>query len=357
MHDEYGNWIGIGLGDTGDKVTKIQHRLLKAFPANSHAVEHGVTESGTYDQGTADSVTDIATYLNETEGGSYRTDGVCNAALQERLGVTTASADRITYLSVNGTGVDMWTGYPADIGRALNPDKYYWQPIGYPAATFPMQPSVDEGVAELVNQIRGRKNDATVGTGSKFVLCGYSQGGLIVSIVWRDHILNPSGDLHDRIDDCLGVITYGNPMRAPGIANGNVYAGQAIPAASEGSTTGGIAAEEDLHPSEVPDHFLDFANDGDLYAACPVGDDPWNNLSGIGRNENLVYDIIQGFDWNDFVAIVNKVLELLSNPWNEVIPLVYAVYNGGLFFALGMNSPHYTYNIDAAVRWLAELNA
>jgi hypothetical protein len=36
-----------------------------------------------------------------------------------------AVPDRITYLSVNGTGVDMWTGFPADIGRALDDERFY----------------------------------------------------------------------------------------------------------------------------------------------------------------------------------------------------------------------------------------
>ena len=81
---------------------------------------------------------------------------------------------RPMFCSVNGTGVadPFGPGFASDIGRMLtNPwnsisTQFYgdaahraygldiiWQPIGYPAAVFPMNPSVEAGVGEISRQV------------------------------------------------------------------------------------------------------------------------------------------------------------------------------------------------------------
>lgn len=271
--------------------------------------------------------------------------------LAHQSGVVHTVPPVITYLSVNGTGVDEWSGFPADIGRQLDTARFYWQPVGYPSATFPMGPSVNAGVAELVRLL------TEVHTTGPIVLCGYSQGMLVVCTVWRDYFLNPAGSLHHRLGDVIGIIGYGNPMRCPGIANGNAYAGQALPAKLDGQTTGGIAGPDCLTAAQTPAFFLDFANDGDLYAGAPVGDNPWTAESNVGHDETLIYRIIQNFSLANIEAIVQTVLAVLTDPWDQVIPLVQAIYNGGLFFSMGMNAPHYRYDIGPAVTWLNQLAA
>lgn len=274
-----------------------------------------------------------------------------DAVLANQHGVSYTPPQIITYLSVNGTGVDMWTGFPADIGRALDPTLFYWQPVGYPAATFPMGPSVDAGVTELVRQL------TDVHPTGPIVLGGYSQGMLVVCIVWRDYILNPAGSLHHRLGDVIGIVGYGNPMRCPGIANGNVYAGQAIPADLDEQEAGGIAGPQCLTADQTPAFFMDFANDGDLYASAPVGSNPWANESNVGHDETLIYNIVQNFTVANVAAIVQEVIAVLTDPWDQVIPLIQAIYNGGLFFSMGANAPHYQYQTGPAIAWLGELAA
>lgn len=260
-----------------------------------------------------------------------------------------ATDPRITFFTVNGTGVDCWTGFPADIGRQLDDEKWYWQPCAYPAATFPMGPSVQAGVNELVNQINQHPG--------KFVLSGYSQGAIVTSTVWRDYLLNPNGALNKagRLKDCIGIVNFGDPLRCPGIANGNAYAGQPLPAELDGTTTGGIAGPDCLTPEQTPSFFMNFANDGDMYACCPVGPNPWNAEQQVGYDETLIYSIIQNITVSDVVAVIAEVFKVIFDPWTELVPLIEAIYNAGLFFAQGMSSPHFTYQTDAAVRWLNEL--
>lgn len=243
----------------------------------------------------------------------------------------------------------MWDGPPADTARALSNEQFRWQPIGYPAATFPMLPSRREGEEELVRQINLHHG--------KIALAGYSQGALVTGVVWRDRILNPQGDLHHRLKDVVAIIHWGDPMRCPGIANGNKFAGQPMPAELDGQVTGGIAGPECLKPQETPDFLLSFANDGDLYACAPVGLDPWGNEAEVGKVEKLVYDAVQEFDMNDVVAIAEEILKVIFVPMVYLIPLIQAITNGVLFFGAGMDAPHYHYPIDGAVAFLRQVAA
>lgn len=267
--------------------------------------------------------------------------------------------ERIKLHTVNGTAVGPDVGFPADLARAVSDERFEWVWDEYPSATFPMGPSVNAGVATLIANINAHEGPT--------VLAGYSQGAIIACLVWRDHILNPAGELHHRLNDILGVITYGNPMRSPGVAYGNVYGGQPIPGKLDGQVTGGIAGPDCLtaeqclfpagHPKAGRHAVIDFANPGDLYAAAPVGDSPWTKQTAVGHDETLIYRIIQNASLANVEGIAAEVIKVISDPWEQVIPLVEAIYNGGLFFALGMNAPHYQYNIDAAARWLNELVA
>lgn len=268
------------------------------------------------------------------------------------------------FISVNGTGVPhpLGPGFPADIGRVLsNPwndilaqfwgpefaNRYEWQPIGYRADVFPMRGSVqNSGRPEVVRQIQRRPK------GTPLVLCGYSQGALVTNYVWRDDILNPRGVLHDRLDDVKAIITYGDPMRCPGIANGNLYAGQALPEKVSGHTTGGIAGADCLTPAETPEFFLSFANDGDLYACAPVGDDPWSAPTKVGAYQTLIYEMVMDFNGADFISLAKAVAKILAEPLAYIIPLVQAIWGGLAFAVQGPRASHWTYDIRPAVAYL-----
>src|SRR5262245_56475651 len=65
-----GKWIGYGPGDdtqppdTGPQVSKIQHRLIYAYPKNSKAIDEGVIENGVYTAQTAAAVKNIQAFIN-----------------------------------------------------------------------------------------------------------------------------------------------------------------------------------------------------------------------------------------------------------------------------------------------------
>lgn len=256
-----------------------------------------------------------------------------------------------TLFTVNGTNVPdpFGPGFSGDVARALidvADGMWVWQPIGYPAATFPMGPSVSAGCRELRTQI-GRYT-------GKIALSGYSQGAMVVDTVWRDDILDAAGELHHRLEDVVAIVNFGDPMRCPGIANGNKFAGRPLPAKLDRFTTGGIAGPGDLTAEQTPDFLLSFANDGDLYACAPTGDDPWHHETEVGHNERIIFDLVQKATPLTLLAIAEEAAELLLKPMSEVLPLVQAIFNGLTFAGKGMQAPHWTYDIGPAVQYLIQ---
>jgi hypothetical protein len=277
----------------------------------------------------------------------------------------------ITLVTVAGTVARWWEGYPADTARYLTewqatwreltgePERFLWQGAEYPSATFPMRPSVLIGWEEVVSLLLNKHP-----TG-KFTLSGYSQGALVVCLVWKHEILDPAGRLHHRLNDCLAVHTYGNPMRAPGIAYGNTLLwGRPAPGKEDGYTTGGIAGPADLRPEECvfPESHpqtgkpavFDFANPGDLYAACPVGDDPWENESEVGASETLIYETVLDFNGGDLWSWFKVIFKTVTKPWT-VWSRVQAIWNGIQFAKAGMNAPHWQYDIRPEITHLEQL--
>lgn len=263
-----------------------------------------------------------------------------------------------TVITANGTGVPDGTGpgFGADLARALEQvadGMWVWSWLSYPAAVFPMRPSIENLQAQLRERVRA--------TPGKQVWSAYSQSAIPFAYVWRDDVLNPDGELHDRLDDIEAIVLYGDPTRTPGIAYGNELAGQPVPGKLNGKTTGGIAGpnclkpEELLHPVTGRKIVLSVANAGDLYASAPVGDTPWIKETEVGHDETLIFEAVMDFNGGDVVAFAKEIAQIVTMPLTQVVPLVQAIINGLTFLAKGTSAPHWTYSIDGAVRFLVEL--
>lgn len=193
-HDEHGNWIGLGDGDTGPGVARLQHRLLHAYPTYSRAEQLGVTESGVYTPATKAAVINICRHINDlpdhlkppaARGHTLRTDGIADWRVQTALGAV----------------------IPAG-GNAPPSKRFIQQGIAYPAMGFlTPDPQVsyvesrDAGVAELLRLALPDPRPK--------VFIGYSQGADVAT-----HVLHrwPA----ERRDEIEMVVTFGSPGRAPG---------------------------------------------------------------------------------------------------------------------------------------------
>lgn len=270
-----------------------------------------------------------------------------DAVLAAKAGVQYAQAPRVPILTAQGTGLGMWDQIPpqpAYIANYAPPGLALWQPVGnYPASIFnpPMGVSAQMLADEFVRLL------TEVYPTGKFAVEVYSQSAVSWSHVWRDEILARNGKLYGRADDMLFTIALGNPMRCPGVANGNKWAGWPMPGKINGVTTGGIAAADDLKPNEVPANFYDFVNMGSdnggsaLYENCPVGDNPWTAPVAVGAVENSIYKAVMEQSFGSILAIAND----LSQP----IGVVEGIINGFKFLGAGAAADHYTYPTDGPI--------
>lgn len=269
----------------------------------------------------------LSTY-QQKKGGLPRTDGVLDYATQSALKLSEAMKPVI--FTAQGTGADMWTGYPADLARSVL-DRYRWQPTGnYPASVFPMNKSVDKGIAEMVLQIRRLMDRYPA---AQIVLAGYSQGAVVTSMVYKHYLADPNGSLNDLLPRFKAGITYGNPNRQEGKANGNRRVGQPVP---EGR---GLAPDR---LENTPANWLDYAHGAngpfgrDLYTDCP------NDKTGEFETAifNIIFSKFIGVD-----SIIEQLGEVVANPITAIWAIK-AVFNGIGFVATQPfpTAPHCDYD-------------
>jgi hypothetical protein len=285
-------------------------------------------------------------------------------------------------ITVNGTGdpdpndISGFSGMLGSLVGGINPwqivaDKldgletplppWRWQPIGYPAAVFPMSPSVENARAQIVAALGGPPSQfyqAPVYPSGPFALSGYSQGAIATGRVWSQDILPTTGVLHHRLPDCLSVVNFGDPMRAPGIANGNTFQGIPVPGTLDGAVTGGISGPLDLTAAQTnqPNALgkpvvMSFALPGDLYASAPVGTNPWTAEAAPGKVGTSIYSIILNGSFSSIIAVAEDLF--------VPIGMVEEIINGIGFAAAGLNAPHWQYAnagcVTAAAAYLVEL--
>jgi hypothetical protein len=270
--------------------------------------------------------------------------------------------------SVAGTGSDLFNTaapQPAAVGSQLeadHPDLFKWQPVGdYPAATFPMGPSVTQGVQSLIYLITGETYpgfQVTPGPtyrGNSIMLLGYSQGAMVVCqfVQWCYQF-----NRMDILSRLVAVAVWGNPQRLAGWASGNQFAGWPMPGKIDGSVTGGIAQGvnadgpvnmtlSQMRPrlaTPVTHFWCDLVNTNsadtgatELYANCPQG--------GAGAVEQTIFNIVQAFTLADAMAFLGNFVQPVAD--------VEAIINGFEFLGAGGNADHYTYDTAPAYNFLS----
>ena len=112
--DAAGNWIGYGPGDSSPEVARIEHRMLAAYPANSHAHELGVREDQLYTEETAAAVKELAKFVNNDPVLLERMAGGKRLARAEDLGVSDLAFRKAHW----GAAARMRVGLPRGLPRS-----------------------------------------------------------------------------------------------------------------------------------------------------------------------------------------------------------------------------------------------
>lgn len=340
------SWDGWGPGMSGPVIAAVKRELRRRF---SYGAGLDDTEDWTDELTTALTKYQGIVHAEVLSGirkpPDVRTDGRIDWGTQVQLGLVKQAPPVLgkvgTLFTAQGTGVDMWTGPPADLARAVEAD-WEWQPTGnYPASPFPMWASIWQGITELRFQIR---RHADLNPAGKIALAGFSQGAIVVAWVYKWDILAPNGILHDllpRVEAGAGV-TWGNPMAEKGVFNGNRYAGWPIPE--------GMGINRD-RLENTPAYWLDFGHGRnspwgqDLYCDRP------DNLAG--QDMELICDFVMAQDLGAFfVNLGNKALSTLNSPAVELPAMFDAVLQAGMFFIVKGTGPHLNYDIAPAIDYM-----
>jgi hypothetical protein len=323
-----GQYVGLGAGDSSIEVQKI-----KAFMRNKFRSYAGnLTDSPYFDAATTIAVAEMQSRYaasGQLAPGAYLS-GIVNAETKYVMGYLprpTAPDRRPVLLTVCGTGVPWWVGPDADVARAVE-TRYRWQPVGYPATPFPMNPSAQAGRDELKRLVDLPENQGELN------LIGYSQGAIVVAEFWEYDVKPSNGSHHHRINDIRRAVTFGNPMREQGKA----YPDPGAALAS--ATSHGIA---DRLMVDTPDWWRNYAHHGDLYTECE-GDS--------GEDKTAIYKIVMGtrvFSGPD--SLLAQFLEIAQRPLPEAIAVFKAVIDAGMFFIKG-TGPHVNYDTRPAIDYL-----
>ncbi|ASR85630.1 lysin B [Mycobacterium phage Amgine] len=217
-------------------------------------------------------------------------------------------------LTAQGTGVDMWTGYPADLARRME-DLYYFQPIGkYPAKVWPMGPSVNIGVDEGVSLVLQAEARPSREVPDGYALCGYSQGAWLVSLLLQEF---RTGRLKHLAHKLMAGATFGNPMRE--------FDGKGR----------GIA---DKLIVGTPSFWVDEFDPMDIYANVP------NNA--VGADMTAIFKLVRLSSVLDVFDIVQKVLAMLQSPLQHFPAAVEAIVRGLIFIGRKpATAPHIEYHL------------
>ncbi|QFG14077.1 DNA helicase [Mycobacterium phage Curiosium] len=254
-------------------------------------------------------------------------------------------------LTGQGTGVDMYTGYPHDLGVRLRDEGIVeLQPIGkYPAKTWPMGPSVKIGVDEGVDLVLKAEARPSREVPDGYELCGYSQGAWLVSDLLDEF---RTGRLKHVRHKLIGGATFGNPRR--------------------GLDENGGRGITDNVLVDTPDFWVDEFDPGDIYANVPnndVGEDMTAifklvRLNGIGDVIDLNSALglggvllgaggplgalggLLGGGAAESNNITEQILEMLKSPLREFPAAVGAIVKAFMFFGRKpITAPHIEYHL------------
>lgn len=333
-----GDYVGLGLGDVSDEIGRIKSFMRRKFASYAGHL----ADTNRYDE---QMTTAVATMqANYNAAGKLATglylSGVINAETKYVMGYLPRPVvdTRPLLVTVCGTGVPWWVGPDADTARACE-TTHFWQPVGYPATAFPMGKSITAAIDEC--HVQFNRTDPGFQHRERIekhglALAGYSQGAVVISELWEDHIKPEGGTLHWAKPYLTKAVTWGNPNREQGKVYPDFGGSPMASLTSQGVSSTGMR--------DTPDWWRNYAHTGDLYACAEPGKSQ--------EDKAAIWAIVR--DLNIFTgpdSLLAQVLELTQNPIPDTIAAFQAIIDAGMFFAK-QTGPHVNYGIQPAIDYL-----
>lgn len=270
----------------------------------------------------------------ETRTGQL-VDGIVSDADLLALGVVNEPPKPVVkpvLFTVEGHNSDMFVGPCAFTAKALEDEGVCrWQPIGYnnTALPFDNQSGIDE-LARLVGSTV-LDNGTPFPPGTPWGMNIFSQGGIVGSRFFLEHVRPTNGRLHWRLKDFRGCLAFGNPYRENGVI------AEWVPDPPRPNTQG----ISDVRMTFTPPNWKEVSRHGDLYAE--------NEVSNSGEHKTAIYKAVQN-QWTGTDSIVQQLVEIGLNPAPELIAVATAIVSGVRFlFDMGR---HGTYDLAPCVDFM-----
>jgi hypothetical protein len=310
----------VGTSDltTGGMVSRWQKVMLARFRSYAKASDGSPLKVDGY-FGLDDSAVQKE-YQRRT--GQPLTGGVSDRDLAA-LGLS-----RPVVFTVEGHMSNMWAGPCAFSAKALEDEGVCrWQPVGYNTTKLPFDNK--SGINEFARLLA----DTTVlPPNTPWGAYIFSQGGIVGSETFMQHIFPEGGKLHWRLKDCRGVVAFGNPYRE------NSVIAEWVPDPPRPGTQG-ISNRRMVN---TPSWWKEHSRHGDLYAE--------NEVSDAGEDKTAIYMAVQNQWTGDADALLSQVLEIVKRPIPEVISMVRAILSGIMF--LGKMGPHGMYDLGPCIDYM-----
>ena len=331
-----GVYVGMGEGDESDEVARVIDYVRRMYTPARNTVPAGRVFSPAL---TAEIKREQAIFVQQgkLKPGEF-IPGVVNLAWKYASGYLKREVLLPLHFSVEGHLSDMWVGPAAYVGEVLRAEgRALHFPTAYDRVALPFKNKT--GVDELARRVGATVQDNGVKfpAGTPWTASAFSQGSMIWCDFYRQYLL-PGKPLNWRLKDLRAAIVCGNPDREKGV----VATWITDPPAPDRQ---GIMDDAD-RMKNTPWWWLEIARAGDLYTD--------NESEGErGRNKTAIAKVITQNKWSGGPAgLLARVMDLLSGPMDDVIPITMALFDA-LRFA-GNMSPHGAYDMEPAVQFCRE---
>lgn len=318
-----GQWVGWGLSDEDPKVADMKAFLVRKFAWVRDWVP-ALDLSPIYDA----TMTAVVGELQKRYG--LPVTGVMNYTTQKQCGYLKDAPQQAkpVLFTVEGHLSNMFMGPCAETAKTLEAEGVCrWQPIGYDNVSLPFNNASGE------NELRRLLSDRVLlPPGTPWGMAIFSQGGIVGSKVFLEHVRPENGSLHWRYQDWVGTLAHGNPYR-----ENNVIA-EWVPDPPRPNTQG----ISNIRMTDTPAAWKEVARRGDLYAE--------NTVDDAGEDKTAIYMAVQN-QWSGHPnALLSQIVELIQRPVPETIAMVQAIVSGVMF--LGNMTPHGAYDLGPGIDFM-----
>lgn len=318
--------MALRIGSQGALVTAWQQVMRRRFKSYALAADGGpLRADGYFGRDDADVQSEYQRRTRQVQ------NGIVSDADLVAFGLITPPRTLPVLFTVEGHLSSMWEGPCAAAAKPLEAEGVCrWQPVGYDNVALPFRSQT--GIDELVRLL---SDTSLLPPGTQWGMAIFSQGAIVGTRVFLEHVRPESGRLHWRLKDLAGVVAFGNPYREQDVI------APWVPDRPKRGTQG----ISNTRMTDTPAWWREHSRTGDLYAENPD--------SEVGQARTAIYQIVAESRWSgNESAMWERIIDLAQDPADGLMDIALAIA-GGVRFLTNM-SPHGGYDLRPCIDFMRE---